>query len=612
MIGGRRSGHAAAGTGGGAAAVHLDGVRHRALETARSRLLATGVIFLLLFMVMGGRLVDLTILGGSSEGSRQARAGTGGSVGRGDIVDRNGVILATSLPTASVYADPKDVLDPDAAVTELARVFPDLDRAVLRTRLASPSRFVWVRRGLTPDQQDKVNRLGIPGIGFITERRRVYPHGRAVAHVVGFTDIDDRGIAGVEQTFERSLADGQRLRLGLDIRVQHILRHELETSQREFSALGAAGLVLDVATSEVVGMVSLPDFDPNEPVLDPADEARFNRVTKGVYEMGSTMKLFTVGMALDSGTTTLTGGYDASRPLRISRFTISDYHGKNRWLSTQEILVYSSNIGSALMAVDVGTTLQRQYLQRFGLLHSASIELPEVGAPLVPNPWREINTMTVAFGHGLAITPLQLANGVAVLVNGGTLRPATLVHHADGEDIPGKPVLSAKTSRQMRDLMRMVVLHGTGTKADVPGYKVGGKTGTAEKLVRGHYVQNARISSFVGAFPIDAPRYVVLAMLDEPKGNRSTANYATGGWVAAPVVARLVRRMAPLLGIPPAPDDELPDGVRKAQAGKPNVVRPQKAAAAPAVTPQQQRAKPVDVAAKPPATKPREKHLAAN
>ena len=314
-------------------------------------------------------------------------------------------------------------------------------------------------------------------------------------------------------------------------------------------------MVLDVATGEVVAMVSLPDFDPNEPVLDPDDDARFNRVTKGVYEMGSTMKLFTVAMALDTGTTTLTGGYDASRPLRISRFTISDYHAKNRWLSTPEILVYSSNIGAALMAVDVGTTLQRQYLQRLGLLQKSTIELPEVGAPLVPNPWREINTMTVAFGHGLAITPLNLVNGVAALVNGGSLRPATLLYDPDGA-VEGKPVLSSKTSKQMRDLMRQVVLHGTGTKADVPGYKVGGKTGTAEKLVSGHYLQNARISSFVGAFPIDAPRYVVLAMLDEPKGNRSTANYATGGWVAAPVVARLVRRMAPLLGIPPVPDDD--------------------------------------------------------
>ena len=580
--------------------VRLEGVKHRALETARNRLLATGVIFALAFSVIAVRLVDLTVLDGSPGRALAAQAAAK-AVGRGDIVDRNGVVLATSLPTASVYADPKQILDVDATISDLARVFPDIDREVLRARLSSASHFAWVRRGLTPEQQDKVNRLGIPGLGFITERRRVYPQGRAVAHVVGFTDIDDHGIAGVEQTFEGSLAEGHRLRLGLDIRVQHILRRELETSRREFGALGAAGMVLDLGSGDVVGMVSLPDFDPNDPVTDPDDEARFNRVTKGVYEMGSTMKLFTVAMALDSGSTTLSGGYDASRPLHVSRFTISDYHPKKRWLSTPEILVYSSNIGAALMAVDVGTTLQRQYLHRLGLLQAASIELPEIGAPLVPNPWREINTMTVGFGHGLAITPLQLVNGVAALVNGGVLRPARLEYRDEEDPAPGKPVLASRTSKQMRELMRQVVLHGTGTKADVPGYKIGGKTGTAEKLVRGRYIENARISSFIGAFPIDAPRYLVLAMLDEPKGNRSTASYATGGWVAAPVVARLVRHMAPLLGIPPVPDDELPDGVRRASA-------PQAPKSAPAAAPQQQ--KPAMVAAKPGAG--REKHLAAN
>ena len=272
---------------------------------------------------------------------------------------------------------------------------------------------------------------------------------------------------------------------------------------------------------------------------------------------------------------------------------------KRRWLSTPEIIVYSSNIGAALMALDVGTTVQHQYLDRLGLLQAASIELPEVGAPLIPHPWREIDTMTAGFGHGLAITPLQLVNGVAALVNGGVLRPATLEYR--GEEAPGKPVLAGKTSRQVRGLMRQVVLHGTGANADVPGYKVGGKTGTAEKLVRGRYNENARISSFIGAFPIDAPRYLVLAMLDEPKGNRSTANYATGGWVAAPIVARLVRHMAPLLGIPPVPDDEMPDGVRRASA-------PQAPQSGPAAAPQRQ--KPPIIAVQSGAG--REKHLAAN
>jgi cell division protein FtsI (penicillin-binding protein 3) len=583
-----------------AASLHFGEIEHRALDMARNRLLATGIIFALVFVVMAARLVDLTVLGASPSRSFSKNATMIEEAARGDIVDRNGVLLATSLPSASVTANPQQIIDADAAVADLARVFPDLDREALRARLTGPSKFEYIRRGLTPEQQQAVNALGIPGLAFAPERRRFYPQGRAVAHVIGFTDIDGRGIAGVEQAYQAALANGDTLRLGLDIRVQHILRRELEASRREFSALGAAGMVLDINSGDIVALVSLPDFDPHNPVIYPDDEARFNRVTKGVYEMGSTMKLFTVAMALDSGSTSLSGGYDATRPLRVSRFTISDYHAKKRWLSTPEILVHSSNIGSALMALDVGTTLQRQYLQRFGLLQPARIDLPEVGAPLVPHPWREINTMTVAFGHGLAITPLQLVNGVSALVNGGVLRPASLKHNDEQEPAPGIPALSSKTSRQMRELMRQVVLRGTGAKADVPGYKVGGKTGTAEKLVRGHYIENARISSFVGAFPIDAPRYVVLAMLDEPRGNRATANYATGGWVAAPVVARLVRHMAPLLGIAPVPDDELPDGVRKASV-PPSTKLGRNASPT--------RQKSAMIAAKPAS---REKHLAAN
>jgi cell division protein FtsI (penicillin-binding protein 3) len=287
--------------------------------------------------------------------------------------------------------------------------------------------------------------------------------------------------------------------------------------------------------------------------------------------MGSTFKVFTVAMALDAGATTLRGGYDASRPLRISRFTISDYHAKGRWLSTPEVLIHSSNIGSALMALDVGTSRQKQYLQRFGLLSRAPIELPEVGVPLAPDPWREINTMTIAFGHGLAVTPLNLVAGVAAVVNGGVLRRPTIIRQPDGEPVGGSQAINARTSKQMCDLMRLVVEFGTGAKAEVDGYAVGGKTGTAEKLGGGRYLRNARIASFVGAFPMTAPRYVVLAMLDEPKGNRSTYNYATGGWVAAPVVGRIVRQMAPLLGMPPMGGTE---AAQPAGAGKQVQQRP--------------------------------------
>jgi cell division protein FtsI (penicillin-binding protein 3) len=547
-------------------------LRRRALETARNRLLAAGLMFLVAFLVVTGRLIDLTIF---DQGERRALSASAGEsiLGRANILDRNGQILATSLPTPSVFADPKEILDVDAAVRDLMQVFPDLDRQALRTALAGPGRFVWIKRMISWDDKQKVNRFGIPGVGFINERRRYYPSGRAAAHVLGLTNVDGRGTAGIEQTFDTALTEGEPVTLSIDIRLQQLMRDKLERARREFSAVGAAGTIFDVATGEVLAMVSLPDFDPNAPVSDPKDEARFNRITKGLYEMGSTFKVFTLAMALDTGATSLRGGYNASRPLRVGRHTISDYHSQNRWLSTPEVLIHSSNIGAALMALDVGSARQKQYLQRFGLLSRTHIELPEVGAPQVPDPWREINTMTIAFGHGLSVTPLNLVVGVGAIVNGGMLRQPTLIRQQREDVPPGLRAISPTTSKQMCELMRLVVEFGTGTKADVPGYVVGGKTGTAEKLNNGRYVNNARIASFVGAFPMSSPRYVVLAMLDEPKGTRRTYNFATGGWVAAPVVGEIVRQMAPILGMPP-PDAEAAakaDEPPKPRAQRPNV-----------------------------------------
>jgi len=324
----------------------------------------------------------------------------------------------------------------------------------------------------------------------------------------------------------------------------------------EFRAIGAAGLVMDVDNGEVRAMISLPDFNPNKPVTA-AGIAGFNRATKGVYEMGSTFKLFTAAMALDIGASRLKDRYDATHPIKISRFKISDYHAKKRWLSVPEIIVYSSNIGAAKMALEVGTSGQKKYLRRFGLLTPARIELPEIGSPLTPDHWREINTMTIAYGHGIAVSPIQLVSGIAALVNGGVLYRPRMIKIARGEAVIGTRVLSKKTSKKMRELMRLVVRHGTGRNADVPGYLIGGKTGTADKPgPRGGYASQRVISSFVAAFPMDKPRYVILAMLDEPKGTQRTHGYATGGWVAAPVIARVVKRMAPLLGLMPSKNIE--------------------------------------------------------
>ncbi|MBL8660708.1 MAG: penicillin-binding protein 2 [Rhodospirillales bacterium] len=550
------------------APICLEGVRKRVLETARSRLAITAIFFILMFAVTVGRLVELSVMGAEA-GPRVSRHASAQMAGRADITDRNGVILATSLPSASLYADPKQIMDPVKAAAALTRIFPDIDRAQLVERLTAPTRFEWIHRHLTPSEQQAVNALGMPGLSFKDDYRRIYPHNQMAAHVVGLTDVDGHGIAGAELEFDESLKKGQPLRLSIDVRLQHIVTEELLAAKDEFRALGAAAVVLDADTGEVAALVSLPDFDPNAPAATPADN-RFNRVTKGVFEMGSTFKLFTIATALEAGVTTIRGGYDASKPLHVAHYTISDYHPEKRWLSVPEILVHSSNIGAAQMALDIGTPLQRQYLSRLGLLRPASVELPELGIPLTPSPWREINTMTVSYGHGIAVTPIQLAAAAGAVVDGGVLRQPTLIAH--DEPSAGERVFSSQTSRLMRTMMRQVVRDGTGTKGDVPGYLVGGKTGTSEKLVDGRYVHDKRVSSFVGSFPMDHPRYVIFALLDEPKGDRSTFNFATGGWVAAPLVARVIRRMAPLYGLAPREniDDRLDERLPTRQ--KPDVL----------------------------------------
>jgi len=531
--------------------VHLEGHAKQAIETGRNRLVLAGCLVGLAFAAVGARVVELSALRGHGEPAvATASPGTDLAVGRADIVDRNGLLVATSLRTPSLYADPTEILDPEDAAFRLSTVLSDMNPAETAAKLSSDKRFVWLKRSLTPREQQAVNSLGIPGVHFMDEWKRIYPQGSLTAHVVGFTDIDDRGIAGVENSFDDLLRGGREpLNLAVDLRVQHIVREELARQVQTFGAIGATGVILDADTGETVALVSLPDFDPNVAgQMDP--DSRFNRATLGVYEMGSTFKIFNTAMALDAGTVGMRGGYDATHPIRISRFTINDDHAKARWLSVPEIFKYSSNIGSVKMALDVGTEGQRAFMAKLGMLRETAIELPERGRPMVPSPWRPINTMTIAFGHGLSVSPLHLASGVATVINGGIRRPTTLLR----TDIPspGERVISERTSRDMRRLMRLVVEEGTGKKAESVGYMVGGKTGTAEKVgAGGGYKRKALLSSFVGAFPMHDPRYVVLVMIDEPKGTKETYGFATGGWVAAPAVSRIIARAAPLLGVAP-------------------------------------------------------------
>jgi len=532
--------------------IRIEGDRKTAIEMGRNRLMVAGALFTAAFTVIGIRVIDVSVFSENTE-PRYTRsiAKDEKHNGRADIVDRNGVLMATSLSTASLFANPRLVLDPEQAALKLATALPDIDVKVIEKKLRSNRGFVWLKRHLTPRQQYAVNRLGIPALNFQREARRMYPMGSLAAHALGFTDIDNKGLTGIERYFDKELRTRQdNMALSIDVRVQHVLEHELGVAMKKFSAIGAAGLVMDVTTGEVVAMSSLPSFDPNQPNAI-AQDLRFNRTTLGVYEMGSTFKIFTTAMALDAGTVSLHGGYDATNPIRVARFTIRDFHAKKRWLSVPEIFMYSSNIGTVKMALDVGIPGHRNFLTTIGMMKPVAIELSETGSPLSPNRWREINSMTISFGHGLAVSPLHLVAGVSAMVNGGIYRTPTLIRRNPSETPVGKRVITAETSAKMRRLMRLVVKNGTGRNAAAPGYLVGGKTGTAEKVSGRGYKKKALISSFVAAFPMHKPRYVVLAMLDEAKGTKETIGYATGGWVAAPVVGAVVRRIAPVLGMRP-------------------------------------------------------------
>ncbi len=538
--------------------LRLEGKAQENLDTGRARLYVIGALFVVAFSVVAWRLVDVTMVKAPADAKRHAPSRILADAdmpvredSRGEIADRNGQILATGLLTWSLYADPKMIVDAPRTAAKLVALFPDLTVAELREKLTTEKRFVWLRRHLTPNEYQDVIATGLPGIGARKDRRRVYPHGALSAHIVGYADIDNNGLAGIERQFDGRLKLGERIVLALDIRVQHIVHEELAAAVKKHRAIGGMAVVLDVKTGEIAALVSLPDFDPHEP-LRSAEETRFNRATLGTYEMGSTFKIFNTAMALDAGTATPQKYYDASRPLTHGKFTINDYHGLRRAMTTSEVFMFSSNIGSARMAIEAGTPRQMAFMGRAGMLKPTTIELPESGAPLYPREWKPINTITIAYGHGISVTPLHLAAGVAGIVNDGLRPDVTILRRAAGEAAPTTQMMSAKTSAEMRRLMRLVVEKGTGKRAEAAGYMVGGKTGTADKSAgKAGYRRNTRISSFVAAFPIQAPRYAVLVMVDEPKPGPEGGE-ATGGAVAAPVVREIVLRIGPLLGIAPA------------------------------------------------------------
>lgn len=536
------------------AAFTLSGAERQAVEMGRDRLVLVALAFVACFAVLSLRLLDLSLLGGDVA-PLATRLDANAPYGRAEIVDRNGALLATNLKTASVYADPSRVLDPADTARKLASVLPGLSVELTRQKLSGDGRFQWIERGLTPEQEAKVLALGLPGIGFRYESTRFYPHGPLASHVLGFVNVDDQGLEGIERSMNSELlgrgARGAPLVLSLDVRVQHAVRAELINSMKTFSAKAAAGVVMNVNTGEVLALVSLPDFDPNRAGESELEHRRNNAVSSR-YEMGSTFKAFTTAMVLDEGVARLTTSYDATKPIKVGRFSIRDHHPEKRWLSVPEVFMHSSNIGSAKMALSVAPEQHWAFLKKLGLLDAPGVELSEAARPLTPEAWRDVNRMTVAFGHGIAVTPLHVATAMSSVVNGGLYHPATLLPVPEGsEGIGARRVLRKETSMLMRALLRLVVETGTGKKAEAKGYLVGGKTGTAEKSKARGYSRRSMVTSFAGIFPAHDPKYVVIALLDEPRGTKETWGFATAGWNAAPTVSHIVERIGPVLGLKP-------------------------------------------------------------
>lgn len=526
-----------------------------ALAKTRERLsfLMTGCLVVLALLV--GRLVEVSVLREPSV-VRSASVTHSTSYYRAQIVDRKGELLATDLRRASLFADARFIWDPAVAARDLARVIPGLSAESLTRKLATRQKFVWIKRNISPAQQKAVEQLGLPGLHLREEPRRVYPNGRSASHLLGYVNIDNHGLAGLERGLEETVLDrrnkGAVVELSIDLRVQHVLEDELSSAMARHAAKAAAGIVMDVNNGEVVALSSLPDFDPNDPASASKDSL-FNRATLGVYEMGSTFKIFTAAAALDAGTSSFQSQYDASTPIRVGRFTINDYHPQNRLLSLPEVLMHSSNIGAARIAMETGPALQQAYFGRFGLLQPVPFDLRETGIPLLPKSWGQVELVTASYGHGIAVSPLHVAAAASAVVNGGIYHKPTLLKRDPRAVVPHTRVISPETSARMRDMMRMIVVQGTAGKADVPGYPVGGKTGTAEKPGGRGYDKRRLLTSFVGAFPAKSPLYLVLVVLDEPQPTPETNGSAAAGWTAAPTAGKVIARIAPMLNVPVAP-----------------------------------------------------------
>ncbi len=534
----------------------------------QNRIRLLGLCFALAFTAIGGQLLRINLSRPAEDPDRALALQE--RIPRPDIVDRNGNVLATDVAVASLYADPRKISDVDEAVELLTAALPDLDAKDLRRKLLKPrSAFAWIKRQASPEERDAAYNLGIPGVAYVNERRRVYPQGRLVAHTVGYVDMDTKGIAGIEKylddegaIYTASLADPKKqlaapAELALDLRVQHALADEISKAVAKFKAIAGGGIVLDIETGEVVALVSLPDFNPNAENKVFAKDQQ-NKMLSGVYELGSVIKAVTFAMAFDYGVITLNSKYDVRFPLVIGSARINDFHAQRRVLTVPEVFTNSSNIGAAKMALEVGLERHQAFLKRVGLFDKLETEVPETAKPLLPKRWSRLASATAAFGHGFAVQPLQGLSVVGGILNGGKMIPPTFFKRSRAEaEVLAQAIVKPSTSETMRMLFRLNATDGSAGKADVIGYRVGGKTGTAEKVVGGRYSKERRLASFIGAFPMDSPKYALIVMLDEPKPLPETYGFATAGWNAVPTAGKVIERIAPMLSISPqfTPED---------------------------------------------------------
>ena len=528
------------------------GRRQLGLAMAHQRLMLLLLILMLGIAAICARLIWIGVA--STTSSRAAASN--GIIARGDIVDRNGQVLARTIEAWSVGVHPSRLLgDVDNLAVQLARLMPERTEEQYRALLKSGRSFTYLRRRAMPELVAQVNALGEPAMAFAREPERLYPQVTVAAHAIGFTDFDGHGVMGMERVLESRLSDPQKrgapIALSIDMRVQAAMESELASAMTDLQAEGATGLVMDVQTGELIAMVSLPVFNPNKSG-EAQPEALRNNVTQSVYELGSAFKPLTMANAIESGIVQNLGRrYDATAPISVGPFTIKDDHPQHRWLNVPEALVHSSNIVTARVADELGRERSEAFYRKMGFGKPVELELKERGRTIWPTNWGRAANMTIAYGHGMAVTPLHLANAYAMIVNGGILRPATLLQVPAGQAVKGERIISEKTSLLMRKMLRLIVTEGTGKNAGADGLRVGGKTGTAEKPGIGGYSKTVNVSTFAAAFPMDAPRYVVIAMLDAPKGSARSFGQTTAAWTAAPVVAKVIARAGPMLGVYP-------------------------------------------------------------